>query len=349
MADSEDRTLAATDHRRQQARDEGQAPISREIVAVSGLAVMTLLLAIVAPGLVRTLEHRLTAMLANPAADPGSALREAALAILEAVLPIAVAAAMAGSAAVLLQTGWLLHTSALMPDLSRLDPRRGLKRVFGINNTVEAAKSLAKISVIGWAVWHVVSGALATTAETLSLTTSAMLDRLARDTLHVLITVLACQSAIALFDVGWTRFRFSRDLRMSLEEIKQEQKEMNGDPRLKAKIKQIRNARARRRMIAAVAKATVVVTNPTHYAVALTYDRGSRSAPKIVAKGIDEMAARIREAAQKHGVPLVPNPPLARALHVLPLDAEVPAEHFKAVAEIIAFVWRLRTPSRTGP
>ena len=349
MADSEDRTLAATDHRRQQARDEGQAPLSREIVAVSGLAVMTLLLAMLAPGLVRSLEHRLTVMLASPTADPGVALHQAGLAILATVLPVAGAAALAGSAAVLLQTGWLFHTQALMPDLSRLDPRRGLKRVFGINNTIEAAKSLAKISIIGWAVWHVLSGALATTAETLSLTTPAMLDRLTRDTLHVLITVLACQSAIALFDVGWTRFRFGRQIRMSLEEVKQEQKTMNGDPRLKAKIRQMRTARARRRMMAAVAKATVVVTNPTHYAVALTYERGSRSAPKIVAKGIDEVAARIREAAQKHGVPLVPNPPLARALHVLPLDAEVPAEHFKAVAEIIAFVWRLRTPARARP
>lgn len=349
MSDAEDRTLAATDHRRQQARDDGQTPLSREIIAVSGLAVMTLLLAMAAPGIVRSLEHRLTAMLANPAADPGSALHEAAMAILTAVLPVAGATALVGSAAVLLQTGWLFHTEALLPDLSRLSPRRGLKKVFGISNTVEAAKSLAKISVIGWAVWHVLSGALATTAETLSLTTPAVLDRLMRDTMHVLITVLACQGAIALFDVGWTRFRFNRQIRMSLEDIKQEQKEMNGDPRLKAKIRQLRTARARRRMIAAVAKATVVVTNPTHYAVALTYDRGSRSAPKIVAKGMDEVAARIREAATKHGIPLVPNPPLARALHLLPLDAEVPAEHFKAVAEIIAFVWRLRTPTRTGP
>lgn len=349
MSDTEDRTLAATDHRRQQARDDGQVSVSREITAVSGLAVMTLLLMMLAPSLVRSLEHRLTIMLANPAANPASALHDAAMAILIAVLPIAGATALVGSTAVLLQTGWLLHTKSLIPDLSRLDPRRGLKKVFGISNTIEAAKSLAKVSVIGWAVWNVLSGALATTAETLSLSTPAMLDRLMRDTLHVLITVLSCQSAIALFDVGWTRFRFNRKIRMSLEDIKQEQKQMNGDPRLKAKIKQIRAVRARRRMIAAVAKAAVVVTNPTHYAVALTYNRGSHSAPKIVAKGVDEVAARIRKAAAKHGVPLVPNPALARALHVLPLDAEVPAEHFKAVAEIIAFVWRLRTSSRSGP
>ncbi|MDT7953162.1 MAG: EscU/YscU/HrcU family type III secretion system export apparatus switch protein [Acetobacteraceae bacterium] len=349
MADSEDRTLAATDRRRAQAREDGQAPLSRELVSVSGLAALTLSVAMLVPRQLQTLEHRLAAMLASPAASPGAALREAAIAILQFLLPVAGAAAFAGCAAVLLQTGWLIHVQSLMPDLSRLNPRRGLKRVFGISNTVEAAKSLGKVAVIGWAVWHVLSGALAATAGTISLDTSGMLDRLARDTMQVLVTVLACQAAIALFDMGWTRFRFGRQLRMSLEEIKHEQKEMDGDPRLKAKIKQIRTVRARRRMLAAVAKATVVVTNPTHYAVALAYDRGSRSAPKIVAKGVDEMAARIRETATKHGVPLVPNPPLARALHLLPLDAEVPAEHFKAVAEIIAFVWRLRTPGRNAP
>ena len=348
MADSEDRTLAATDRRRQQARDEGQAPVSKELVTVTGLGVMTLIVAMMAPSMVHGLGQRLAAMLANPAADAGAALREAALAILFFVLPIAGAVALAGSFAVLMQTGWLLHTQALMPDLGRLDPRKGLKRVFGVNNGVEAGKALAKVLVVGWAVWHVLSGTLPTMSQTLSLSLPAMLDRLARDTLQVLITVLACQAAIALFDVGWTRFRFGRQLRMSLEEIKQEQKEMDGDPRLKAKIKQIRTIRARRRMMAAVAKATVVVTNPTHYAVALSYDRGSRSAPKIVAKGVDDVAARIREAATKNGVPLVPNPPLARALNALPLDSEVPAEHFKAVAEIIAFVWRLRSPARAA-
>ncbi len=343
MAESEDRTLPASERRRQQARDEGQVPLSRELVAVSSLGVMALVLAMMAPGLLHTLERQLTAMLANPTTNPGVALRQATFALLQFVLPIAGAVILASSATVLVQTGWLFHLNALMPDLARLDPRRGFKRVFSLNNTIEAAKSLAKVGVIGWAVWHVLSGALVTTAETLSLTTPAMLDRLGRDTLHVLLTVLACQGAIALFDVGWTRFNHSRQLRMSLEEIKQEHKEMEGDPRLKAKIKQMRVARARRRMIAAVAKATVVVTNPTHYAVALVYERGSRSAPKIVAKGMDEVAARIREEAQKHGVPLIPNPPLARALHTLPLDAEVPAEHFKAVAEIIAFIWRLKT------
>ena len=129
---------------------------------------------------------------------------------------------------------------------------------------------------------------------------------------------------------------------MSREELRQESRDSEGDPRIKGKLKQLRLQRARRRMLATVAKATVVVTNPTHYAVALAYERGTASAPRVVAKGVDEIAARIREAAEAARVPLVANPPLARALYLVPLDAEVPAEHFKVVAEIIAYVWRLR-------
>jgi len=131
-------------------------------------------------------------------------------------------------------------------------------------------------------------------------------------------------------------------MRMSEQEIKQEHRDSEGDPRLKAKLRQLRTARARRRMMAAVPTATVVITNPTHYAVALAYDRNTQSAPRIVAKGVDEVAARIRAMAEQHKVPMVANPPLARALHTLELEAEVPAEHFKAVAEIIAYIWRLQ-------
>lgn len=346
MAESEDRTLAATERRRQQARAEGQAPLSREVVTASGLAAAALMLAMAAPSGALTLGRHLQAMLASPRTAPGPALWDAGVAILQAVLPITGVLLLAGSAAVLLQTGWLLHGGALVPDLARLDPSQGLKRVFGPANAVEAAKMLAKVGVLAWAVWRTVAGTLSSTTASLSWTASTLLDRMTRDTLRVLLVVLGCQCLIALLDIAWVRYRFARQLRMSLEEVKQEQKETEGDPRLKAKLRQIRLARTRRRMLAAVAKATVVVTNPTHYAVALAYERGAHAAPKVVAKGVDEVAARIREAAEKHGVPLMANPPLARALHSLPLDAEVPPEHFKAVAEIIAYVWRLRGTGR---
>ena len=229
--------------------------------------------------------------------------------------PVAIMVLLAGGAAVMLQTGGLLHGSALVPDLARLDPRRGLKRIFGLDAAVETLKSLAK---------------------------AALLDRVGFHLRHIFLVVLGCQAAIAAADLGWVRYRFAARLRMSRQELTDEHKEAEGDPAHKNKLRALRRARARRRMMAAVPKATVIITNPTHYAVALVYERGAQAAPRVVAKGMDEVAARIRALAKQHGVPMVANPPLARALHELNLDAEVPAEHFKAVAEIIAYVWRLR-------
>jgi flagellar biosynthetic protein FlhB len=156
--------------------------------------------------------------------------------------------------------------------------------------------------------------------------------------------VLAAQAGIAALDLLWVHLRHSRSLRMSRHDILEEHKETEGDPRVKARLKQIRMFRARKRMLAAVPKATVVITNPTHYAVALAYDRGRHAAPRVVAKGVDALAARIREVAEANRIPLVANPPLARALYRVELDADIPAEYYQAVAEIIAYVWRLGRP-----
>ena len=346
MAEGEDRTEGATERRQQRAREEGQAPLSRELVTLGGLGAATLVVAMGAPAISSALGVRLQRMVANLSASPADALHDAGLAMLIAVVPVVGAVLVAGGLSVLLQTGWLLHGQALMPDLARLDPRRGLKRVFGLDNAAEALKALAKVGVLGWAAWHALTQAVPDIMAAVNWTSAALLDRLARELLHLMLLVVGCQAGIALLDVGWVRFRFAKRLRMSREEIKQEHREADGDPRLKARLRQIRLARARRRMMAAVPNATVVITNPTHYAVALAYDRGAQAAPRVVAKGVDDVAARIRKAATDNGVPLVANPPLARALHQLPLDSEVPAEHFKAVAEIIAYVWRLRGQRR---
>jgi flagellar biosynthesis protein FlhB len=149
--------------------------------------------------------------------------------------------------------------------------------------------------------------------------------------------------------VGWVRYRHAAQLRMSRQELRDEHKESEGDPHLKARLRHIRRQRSKRRMMDAVPKAAVVITNPTHYAVALVYESGDKAAPRIVAKGVDAMAARIRMVAQENRVPLVPNPPLARALYKLPLDSEIPREHFQVVAGIIAYVWRLRRPPAGPP
>ena len=349
MADgteSGDRTKPATERRLQRAREEGEAPMSRELCVLAGLAAATLVLAMAGPGLARALSMRLTHMLGALDSTPDAALHEAGWTLLLATVPLLGAVLVAGGAAVLLQTGGLLRGTALVPDLSRLSPKRGLARLIGPDNLIEALKSLAKVGVLAWAVRRAMMDALPGATGSVWWQADTLLDRLTRDLLHLCVLVLACQAAIAALDLAWVRFRFASRMRMSAQEVKQEHRDSEGDPRLKAKLRQLRTARARRRMMAAIPTATVVITNPTHYAVALAYDRGTQSAPRVVAKGMDEVAARIRAMAAEHGVPLVANPPLARALHTLELDAEVPAEHFKAVAEIIAYIWRLQ--GRTG-
>jgi len=268
-------------------------------------------------------------------------LRLAWLALLHGASPFIFGALIAGSAAVLLQTGFLIHGGALMPDANRINPRAGLRRMLGPDHLVEAGKSVAKIAVMGFATWQVLRGDLPALALAPRWDLPTLLRHIMQPVLHVLLAVLVMQAALAALDMFWVHQRHATRLRMSRHELRDEQKETEGDPRIKARIRQIRMQRARRRMMAAVPKATVVVTNPTHYAVALAYDRHKSAAPRVVAKGIDSLAARIREVAEASRVPLVANPPLAQALYRVALDREIPAEHYQAVAEIIAYVWRL--------
>ena len=214
----------------------------------------------------------------------------------------------------------------------------GLKRLFGAEAAIEFLRSLIKLGLVGGALWMAL-GDLDALQAALHQPAGAMLLVAASHAGRLAVAALIAFAAIAGLDLLWVRFRHLRMLRMSRQDLREEQKEAEGDPHLRAKRRQIRESRSRSRMMAEVPRAAVVITNPTHYAVALAY-AGGDAAPKVVAKGVDEVAARIRAAAEDAGVPLVSNPPLARALHRLDLDAEIPAEHYQAVAEIIAFVWR---------
>ena len=345
---SGERSLPATEQRLRRARETGQVALSREVVTAFSLAAAAVALAMMGKPVVHALAQRLVPMLSALDLTPGVALQRAGAALLFAVIPFLCTVLVAGSAGTLLQTGFLLNPSALMPDVSRVGPSRGLSRLFGTDALAETAKAIAKVSVLGWAGWRALQDASPGIVGGLVAEPAAALDRLLQSVVHLFVLVLACQTVIAVIDVAWVRMRFHARLRMSAQEIKQEHREAEGDPRYKSRLKQIRLGRARRRMLAAIPKATVVITNPTHYAIALRYDRGGAAAPTVVAKGLDEVAARIRLAARKHGVTMVANPPLARALYTVPVDAEVPAEHFKAVAEIIAYVWRLKSRAQAG-
>lgn len=350
--DQEDKTEAATPKRLQQARDEGKAPVSREIVTLASLAGVALAFVVTGPAVSQDLTHRLSLFLSRT--DATSLLGTegftlASIAGLYASAPVLLAALVCGIGAVLLQTNFLVSGSGAQPKLQRISPMAGLGRLFSAESLIEAAKSIAKIAAIGFAVWQVLIADLPSLLSMPFLGMSALLSNLMPMLMHVVLAVLGVQLVIAAADLFWVRFSHGRKLRMTRQNLRDETKETEGDPQIKARIRQIRLQRSRRRMLAAVAKATVIVTNPTHYAVALAYDRANSAAPRVVAKGVDSMAARIREMAEANKVPLVANPPLARALYLVDLDKDIPAEHFQAVAEIIAYVWRLgKGNSRRG-
>jgi flagellar biosynthetic protein FlhB len=347
-ADQGDRTEAATPRRLQKAREEGQVPVSKELTSLAGLAAVSLALIVIAPGVSRDVALRLSVFLARThELTPGASVaRLAGQAWLDGAAPFVLAAMFAGAAVVLLQTRFLLNRKALRVDVSRVSPRAGLKRLFGPESLVEAGKSLVKVAVLAVVLWRVLLDDLPGLLLAPFGDASQLLSRAATPVRHVLYVVLAAQAGLAVLDVFWVSLRHSRSLRMSRQDILDEQKDTEGDPHIKGRQRQIRTLRARRRMLAAVPKATVVITNPTHYAVALAYDRAKHAAPRVVAKGVDTLAARIREAAEANRVPVVSNPPLARALYRVEVDTDIPAEHYQAVAEIIAYVWRLgRGPS----
>ena len=342
-ADQDDKTEAPSGRRLDRAREEGQVALSPELPALAVLSAAAVVLAMAAPAMGRALVDRLFLLVEQPhVLTLAAAVRLATQALAAAALPFLLAAIASAALATLLQTGFLLHLKAAMPDPSRLSLRRGLSRVFGVTTLITAAKSVLKVAVVGMAAWTVLSAALPELfvaaewdAATLSAHTSTLL-------LRVMIAMLVAQALIAIGDILITRIRHHRGLRMTRQELRDEAKEADGDPQVKGRLRRIRMQRARRRMLAAVADATVIITNPTHYAIALAYARDSDAAPRIVAKGVDHMAARIRAAAAEHRVPIVANPPLARALYPHEVDRAIPAEFFAPVAEIIAYVWRLR-------
>jgi flagellar biosynthetic protein FlhB len=346
---AEDRTEAASQRHLEQAREQGNVPLSREAATFASMAAVVTALVYGAPVAVHELPHSLTLFLAH--ADQSqlvgpAGMRVIGLGLLGAILPALGAAIFAGAAAVLVQTNFLLHLGAMQPRFSRVNPAAGLKRLFGHNGLVELIKSLGKLSFMVFALWLALRGDAARLPQQTGQDPVYLPIAVGRAIMHVLTAGLCAQALFAGLDLFWIRRKHARDMRMSKQDLRDEQKETDGNPHIKARIRKIRYIRARQRMMKAVPKATVVVTNPTHFAVALLYDRSKNAAPRVVAKGIDSVAARIREVARRNNVPVVANPPLARALYLQPLDTDISAEHYKAVAEIIAYVWRLQQPGR---
>ena len=350
MAEEQDteRTEDPTQKRLDEARERGDVVKSQEVSTWFMIGGGTLMIAAFSGPMSGGLTATFRGLIANSHQIPvdgmglvsvlGRIEREV-LAALALPLIVLVLAALAGN---MIQHRMVWSLEPLKPKLSKISPLAGLKRLFSTQALVNFVKGLVKLAVIGavmvallWPQRDRLEGLVQTDIlGTLMITRSLSLD--------ILGAVVAVLFLVAAADYLFQYQQWFERQKMSVREMKEEFKQTEGDPMVKGKIRQLRQARMRRRMMAAVPKASVIITNPTHYAIALQYDRGME-APVCLAKGIDAVALKIREVAGQHGIPIVENPPLARALHAsVEIDEQIPAEHYKAVAEVIGYVMKLR-------
>ena len=239
------------------------------------------------------------------------------------------------------QVGPLYAPEVIKPDISKISIIKGFKRLFSMRSVVEFLKGLAKMSIVGFIGVLLLSPFYDKLEHLVGLPIPAVMDEMLALVLRLMSGVLVVLLVVAVLDVLYQRSEHMKKMRMSKQEMKDEYKQSEGDPQVKGKLRQLRAQRARQRMMANVPGATVVITNPTHYAVALKYDPDSMEAPICVAKGVDTIALKIREIATQNKITIYENPPLARTLYsVIEIDEIVPAEHYKAVAEVISFVFR---------
>ncbi|MFD2233572.1 flagellar biosynthesis protein FlhB [Phaeospirillum tilakii] len=347
--DAEDKSEQPTDRKLDNARKEGQVASSTEVRIWAGLMGTLVVLSLMAPKMAVQLDHLLRPFIERPAQldmSPGGLglilthLVQQVLVVL--TMPLALLLVL-GIASVVAQNGLLFVPKRLAPDLSKIDPLKGFQKLFSLNNLVEFLKSLFKVGAVGVVLFIILRGRMDDFAGLAAFDLTTILDYLRRQVLAMMIIAMLMVTVLAAADWLYQRYSFTQRMKMTKQEVKDEHKQSEGDPMVRGRLRSLRMQRARRRMMAAVPKADVVVTNPTHFAVALQYEMDAMSAPRLVAKGADLIAKRIRELAEENDVPIVENPPLARALYAtVELDQEIPPEHYRAVAEVISYVFKLK-------
>ncbi len=347
-SEQEDRTEDPTERKLEEAIKRGDVAKSQEINTLFVLGGFTLALLTTSAHVSSTMMFDLRGFLMNAHLVPEGPAGLTAVGrhalwawLVAAALPMIfiVFGALAGGS---IQHRPLWTLQPLKPQFSRVSPMAGLKRLFGREAFVQFVKGLLKIAIVGAVASTVLWNERDRLEGLTRMEPGALLPAVLALSMKLLAGVLAIYAILAIGDAVYQRFSWMKRQRMSKTEIKDEFKQQEGNPEIKARLRQIRTARLKKRMMNAVPTATVVVTNPTHYAVALRYDKGM-AAPVCIAKGLDSLALRIRAVATEHGVAVVENPPLARALHAtVQIDDEIPVEHYKAVAEVIGYVLRLR-------
>ncbi|WP_437888880.1 flagellar biosynthesis protein FlhB [Phytobacter sp. V91] len=353
--DSDDKTEAPTSHRLEKAREEGQVPRSKELTSILILLVGVGILWMGGEALARRLTLMLSAGLRfdhNIINDPNLILSQIILLIknaMFALLPLITGLVIIAILAPLMLGGLVFSGKSLQFQFSKINPLSGIKRLFSGQVGAELVKAVMKAllmgSAAGFYLWHKWPDVMRLMTEA---PITAMASALNITGMCCVLVVLAIIPMVG-FDVFWQIYSHIKKLRMSRQDIRDEFKQQEGDPHVKGRIRQMQRDAARRRMMADVPKADVIVTNPTHYAVALQYDENKMSAPKVVAKGSGLIALRIRELGDEHRIPMLEAPPLARALYRhAEIGQQIPGQLYAAVAEVLAWVWQLKRWRLTG-
>lgn len=347
MAEEQDdsqKTEDPTQKRLEEARKKGDIAKSQDVpiwfLILGTAAIMAAagpLAAMIADPLVRILDHPHAFKLTD-----GGAQKLMGSLLMSLALPLGIIFAIIAGASVLghlVQHRPLWTGEKMKPDLAKLSPMKGLQRMFGMQGWMNLLKSFLKMGAITAAMIYAVWPEATAITESGRLEPAALLGMTQAIAGRLLLAAIVVIGIIAALDYGYQRFSFMQRMRMSRRDIRDEVKQQEGDPHIRARLRQIRLERSRKRMMQNVQKSTVVITNPTHYSVALRYDPEVDAAPVCMAKGVDEVALRIREKAKEHNIPIVENVPLARALFAaVEIEETVPREHFEAVAKVIGFV-----------
>ena len=345
--DDAQKTEDPTPKRLEESRKKGQVAISREINNWMMLFAGTILVAGLAIPVFGDLSQLLKAYIEQASTLPGgiegialvlkTTYKEVLFTLL---LPFAILILIAFLSP-FVQVGPLFAPEAIKPDFSKVSPIKGFSRLFSMRSLMEFAKGILKLAMIGVVGVVILYPYFGQIEHFVGLPMPLLLQELRSLVIWLMIGVLIVLLIIAVIDLVYQRAEHTKKLRMTKQEVKDEYKQTEGDPHVKAKLRQLRAERARQRMMQAVPSADVVITNPTHYSIALKYDPNAMEAPKCVAKGVNEVALRIRELAKEHGIELYENKPLARSLYdVVEIDEFIPIEHYKAVAEIISYVFK---------
>lgn len=345
----QERTEEATPKRREEAREQGQVAKSRDLASVAILSACLLYFYFGANSFLHQLMDLMKSSFSSldsslvTTENIQSLLFSAFYKTISLMTPFLLVVCIAALSSNILQVGFKISTKAIAPKLSKIDPAKGFARLFSLQSLIEFIKSIFKISIAGFVAYLTVKSEL---VDILPLADSSVWEILVYITgtsFRILLTTCWVLIILALMDYLYQRWEYERNLKMSRQEIKDENKQTEGDPIVKARIRRLQREMAQRRMMANVPKADVIITNPTHLAVALQYDQDSMIAPKVIAKGAGYIAEKIKEIARESRVPLVENKPLAQVLYkMVEVSGTIPDSLYKAVAEILAYIYSIK-------